>query len=56
MLPIDNLDDPNDLCTNQNFTIQEKIDHLIMHQEESLIEIQRVQIDMMNDIIERVKK
>ncbi len=36
--------------------LHEKIDHLIMHQEESLIEIQRVQIDMMNDIIERVKK
>jgi hypothetical protein len=28
-LPIDNPDDPNDLCTNQNFTIQERIDHLI---------------------------
>ncbi|CAG8761572.1 8413_t:CDS:1, partial [Funneliformis caledonium] len=29
MLPIDNPDDSNDFCTNQNFTIQERIDHLI---------------------------
>lgn len=36
--------------------LHEKIDHLIMHQEEALIEIQKVQIDMMNDILERVKK
>ena len=29
--------------------LHEKLDHLILHQEQSLIEIQRVQIDMMND-------
>jgi len=36
--------------------LHEKIDHLIMHQEQSLIEIQRVQIDMMNDILTRLEK
>ena len=34
--------------------LHEKLDHLILHQEQSLIEIQRVQIDMMNDILERL--
>lgn len=36
--------------------LHEKLDHLIMHQQEELIEIQRVQIEMMNDILTRVKK
>ncbi|MCL9809698.1 DUF1003 domain-containing protein [Flavobacterium luminosum] len=36
--------------------LHEKIDHLIMHQEEALIELQKVQIDMMNDILKHVKK
>jgi len=36
--------------------LHEKIDHLIMHQEQSLIELQKVQIDMMNDIISRIEK
>jgi len=36
--------------------LHEKIDHLILHQEQSLIEIQRVQIDMMNDILTRLEK
>jgi uncharacterized membrane protein len=36
--------------------LHEKIDHLIMHQQEELIEIQKVQIEMMNDILERIKK
>lgn len=36
--------------------LHEKIDHLILHQEQSLIEIQRVQIDMMNDILARLEK
>ncbi|MBN9285746.1 MULTISPECIES: DUF1003 domain-containing protein [Flavobacterium] len=36
--------------------LHEKIDHLILHQEQSMLEIQRVQIDMMNDIIKRVGK
>lgn len=36
--------------------LHEKLDHLILHQEQSLIEIQRVQIDMMNDILARMEK
>lgn len=34
--------------------LHEKIDHLIMHQQQELIEIQKVQIDMMNDILLRM--
>ena len=36
--------------------LHEKIDHLIMHQQEELLEIQKVQIDMMEDILERMKQ
>jgi len=36
--------------------LHEKIDHLIMHQQNELIEIQKVQIEMMNDIFEQVQK
>jgi uncharacterized membrane protein len=36
--------------------LYEKIDHLIMHQQQELLEIQRVQIGMMNDIINLVGK
>lgn len=36
--------------------LHEKLDHLILHQEQSLIEIQKVQIDMMNDILERMDR
>ncbi|SHG44848.1 Uncharacterized membrane protein [Flavobacterium segetis] len=36
--------------------LHEKLDHLIMHQQEELIEIQKVQIEMMNDILTRIKK
>jgi len=36
--------------------LHEKIDHLIMHQQQELLEIQRVQIEMMNDILKRVEK
>jgi uncharacterized membrane protein len=36
--------------------LHEKLDHLILHQEQSLIEIQKVQIDMMNDILSRFEK
>ena len=36
--------------------LHEKIDHIILHQEQSLIEIQRVQIDMMNDILSWLEK
>jgi uncharacterized membrane protein len=32
-----------------------KIDHLVMHQQQELIEIQKVQIEMMNDILNRIK-
>lgn len=35
--------------------LHEKLDHLIMHQQEELIEIQKVQIKMMNDILSRIK-
>lgn len=31
--------------------LHEKIDHLIIHQQQELLEIQKVQIDMMNDIL-----
>ena len=36
--------------------LHEKLDHLIMHQQEELIEIQKVQIEMMNDILNRISK
>lgn len=36
--------------------LHEKIDHLIMHQQQELLEIQKVQIDMMNDILKRIQK
>lgn len=36
--------------------LDEKLDHLIMHQQQELIEIQKIQIEMMNDILERIKK
>lgn len=35
--------------------LHEKLDHLIMHQQQELIEIQKVQIEMMNDILTRIK-
>lgn len=35
--------------------LDEKIDHLIMHQQQELIEIQKVQIEMMNDILNRIE-
>lgn len=34
--------------------LHEKIDHLILHQEQSMLEIQKVQIDMMNEIITKM--
>src|SRR6187402_3780279 len=37
-------------------TLHEKLDHLIMHQQQELLELQRVQIEMMNDILFRVGK
>lgn len=35
--------------------LNEKIDHLITHQQQELIEIQNIQIDMLNDIIKKMK-
>ena len=36
--------------------LHEKLDHLVMHQQQELLEIQKVQIDMLNDILKRVEK
>ena len=36
--------------------LQEKIDHLIITQEQQMIEINKVQIDMMNDILQHIQK
>lgn len=36
--------------------LHEKIDHLIIHQQQELLEIQRVQIEMMDDILESVNR
>ena len=36
--------------------LDDKLDHLLLHQQQELIEIQKVQIEMMNDILERIKK
>lgn len=35
--------------------LHEKLDHLIIHQQEELVEIQKVQIEMMNNILSRIK-
>jgi uncharacterized membrane protein len=35
--------------------LHEKLDHLITHQQQELIEIQKVQVEMMNDIMARLK-
>ncbi len=37
-------------------TLHEKIDHLIMDQQQELLEIQKVQIEMLNDILKKVEK
>jgi len=37
-------------------TLHEKIDHFIMDQQEELLELQKVQIEMMNDILNQVAK
>jgi uncharacterized membrane protein len=36
--------------------LHEKIDHLIVNQQEKLMEIQQVQVDMMNDILDRLER
>ena len=35
--------------------LHEKMDHLIIHQQQELVEIQKVQIEMMNDILKKIK-
>ena len=35
--------------------LHEKLDHLILHQQRELIEIQKLQIEMMNDIMNKIK-
>ncbi len=35
--------------------LHEKLDHLIMHQQQELIQIQKMQIEMMSDILEKIK-
>jgi len=37
-------------------TLQEKIDHFIINQQQELLEIQKVQIEMMNDILKKIEK
>jgi uncharacterized membrane protein len=37
-------------------TLHEKIDHFIMDQQQELLELQKVQIDMMNNILKQVEK
>jgi uncharacterized membrane protein len=34
--------------------LHEKLDHLITHQQQELIEIQKIQVEMMNDIMDRL--
>ena len=35
--------------------LHEKLDHLIVHQQQELIEIQKMQVEMMTDILNRIK-
>lgn len=37
-------------------TLHEKIDHFIMNQQQELLELQKTQIDMMNDILKQIEK
>ncbi|MGV8096043.1 MAG: DUF1003 domain-containing protein [Mangrovibacterium sp.] len=37
-------------------TLHEKIDHLMLHQQQELLEIQKVQIEMMSDILTQIAK
>ncbi len=36
--------------------LHEKLDHLIMHQQQELLEIQKVQIEIMNQVLDKVSK
>lgn len=35
--------------------LHEKIDHLILHQQQDLLEIQNIQVDMLNDVIKKME-
>ena len=35
-------------------TLHEKIDHFVMDQQQELLEIQKVQIDMLNDVLKKI--
>jgi uncharacterized membrane protein len=37
-------------------SLQEKIDHFIMYQQQELLEIQKIQVEMINDILKQIKK
>lgn len=37
-------------------SLHEKIDHLIIHQQQELMEVQNVQIEMLNDILDQIEK
>lgn len=37
-------------------SLQEKIDHFIIYQQQELFEIQKIQVEMMNDIIKEIKR
>jgi len=36
--------------------IHEKLDHLLINQQQDMMELQQIQINMMNDILDAVKK
>jgi uncharacterized membrane protein len=36
--------------------LHEKIDHLIINEQQEVLEIHKVQIEMMNDILKRIEK
>ena len=36
--------------------LHEKVDHLIMHQQQELLEIQNIQMEMLNDILSNLKQ
>ncbi|MEQ9581128.1 MAG: DUF1003 domain-containing protein, partial [Arenibacter sp.] len=35
--------------------LHEKLDHLIMHQQQELLNIQQIQVEMMEDIMKQIK-
>jgi uncharacterized membrane protein len=36
-------------------SLHEKVDHFIIDQQQELLEIEKIQIEMMNDILERIR-